>query len=77
MPKVESLYGTTPAEIFQSGLENLNEIEAVAVSVLWTDGRVTAGWSNSDIAKVALLVAAMDEAQRRKHIAPLLDQSDY
>ena len=76
MPKIESLYGTTPAEIFQSGLENLAEIEAVAVSVLWQDGRVTAGWSNSDMAKVALLVAAMDEAQRRKHIAPLLDQTE-
>ncbi len=43
MGKVESLHGTTPAEIFQSGLENLNEIEAVAVSVLWRDGDVTAG----------------------------------
>ena len=31
MSKIESLYGTTPAEIFESGLENLAEIEAVAV----------------------------------------------
>ena len=67
MGKVESLYGTTPAEIFQSGLENLDDIEAVAVSVLWRDGSVTSGWSNTDASKVALLVLALDEEQRRKH----------
>ena len=37
--RVESLYGTSPAEIFQSGIENLDEIDAVAVSVMWKDGR--------------------------------------
>ena len=68
MGKVESLHGTTPAEIFQSGIENLREIEAVAVSVLWRDGSVTAGWSNTDVAKVALLILALDEEQRRKHL---------
>ena len=30
MAKIESLHGTTPAEIFQSGLENLGEIQAVS-----------------------------------------------
>ncbi len=64
MGKIESLHGTTPAEIFQSGIDNLNEIEAVAVSVRWRDGRVTAGWSNTDGATLALLVMALDEAQR-------------
>ncbi len=64
MGKVESLHGTTPAEIFQSGLENIGEIEAVAVSVLWKDGSVTAGWSNMDMAKLAFLVLALDERQR-------------
>ena len=39
MSRVESLYGTSPAEIFQSGIENLDEIDAVAVSVMWKDGR--------------------------------------
>ncbi len=68
MGKVESLHGTTPAEIFQSGLENLDDIEAVAVSVLWRDGSVTSGWSNMDVAKVALLILALDEEQRRKHL---------
>jgi hypothetical protein len=68
MGKVESLFGTTPAEIFQSGLENLDDIESVAVSVLWRDGSVTSGWSNTDPAKVALLVLALDEEQRRKHL---------
>ena len=43
MGKVESLHGTTPAEIFHSGLENLDDIEAVAVSVLWRDGSVPGG----------------------------------
>ena len=65
MGKVESLYGTTPAEIFQSGLENIGDIEAVAVSVLWKDGTVTAGWSNMERAQVALMVLALDERQRR------------
>ena len=65
MTKVESLYGTTPAEIFQSGLENINEIEAVSLAVLWKDGRITAGWSNMDMAKLALMVLTLDEKQRK------------
>ncbi len=68
MGKVESLHGTTPAEIFESGIENLSDIEAVAVSVLWKDGTVTAGWSNTEIAQVALMILALDEEQRRKHL---------
>jgi hypothetical protein len=63
--KVESLHGTTPAEIFQSGLENLNEIETVALSVLWKDGSVTSGWSNTeDMGKLALMILALDERLR-------------
>ena len=46
MSTVESLRGTTPAEIFTDGLENVEQIEAVALSVLWRDGTVTSGWSN-------------------------------
>jgi len=65
MGTIASLHGTTPAEIFQSGLENLNDIEGVAVSVLWKDGSVTAGWSNMDMARLSLLVLALDEQQRR------------
>ena len=68
MTKIESLFGTTPAEIFQSGLENLDGIEAVAVSVLWKDGRVAAGWSNMDVGMLARLVLVLDEAQRRRTI---------
>lgn len=65
MPKIESLHGTTPAEIFQSGLENLSEIEAVAASVLWKDGRITTGWSTmSDVGQLALMILALDERQR-------------
>ncbi|MDH3473933.1 MAG: hypothetical protein OEM59_09570 [Rhodospirillales bacterium] len=66
MAKVESLYGTTPAEIFESGLENIGEIEAVAATVLWKDGRVTAGWSNVDLGQLARMVLVLDEEQRRK-----------
>ncbi len=68
MGKVESLYGTTPAEIFESGIENCYEIKAVAVSVLWKNGTVTTGWSNTDVANVALMILALDEDQRRKHL---------
>lgn len=64
MAKVESLHGTTPAEIFQSGLENISEIEAVSLSVLWKDGGVTAGWSNVDQASLALMVLTLDQRQR-------------
>lgn len=66
MSKVESLHGTTPAEIFQSGLENLDGIEAVAAVVLWKDGRVTPGWSNVDPAYLAQMLLMLDEAVRRK-----------
>ncbi|MEE9317157.1 MAG: hypothetical protein V3U48_02565 [Rhodospirillales bacterium] len=68
MGKVESLHGTTPAEIFESGIGNCNEIEAVCVSVLWKNGTVTTGWSNTDVANVALMILALDEDQRRKHL---------
>ncbi len=43
MAEIVSLRGATPAEIFSSGLENLDQIEEVVMSVLWKDGRVTAG----------------------------------
>ncbi len=65
MTEIRSLHGTTVAEIFSSGIENLEDIEAVAVSVLWKDGSVTAGCSTTTIANLALLVLAMDEHQRR------------
>ena len=62
---IRSLHGTTIAEIFSVGLENLEDIEAVAVSVLWKDGTITSGCSNTSTANLALLVLAMDEHQRR------------
>lgn len=68
MGKIESLHGTTPAEIFESGLENLGDIEAIAISVLWRDGNITAGWSNVDPAQLALMILALDEEQRNKHL---------
>ncbi len=65
MAKIESLHGTTPAEIFESGLENAGEIVAVAAAVLWKDGRITAGWSNMDSAILARMILVLDEKQRR------------
>ena len=65
MSDVLSLYGTTVAEIFSAGLENLENIEAIAVSVLWKDGTVTTGCSSTTKANLALLVLALDEHQRR------------
>ena len=65
MTKIASLHGTTPAEIFQSGLENLSDIEAVAVSVLWKNNTVSAGWSNvPDPGQLAVMILALDERQR-------------
>jgi hypothetical protein len=66
--KIESLYGTTPAEIFQSGLEQIEQIEAIAASVLWKDGSVTAGWSNVDPRLLAYMIAALDQRFRRLHL---------
>lgn len=65
MTEIHSLHGTTVAEIFSAGLDNLEQIEAIAVSVLWKDGAVTAGCSNTTKANLALLVLAVDEHQRR------------
>lgn len=65
MAKIESLRGTTPAEIFESGLENAGDIVGVAAAVLWKDGRITAGWSNVDPANLARMVLVLDERQRR------------
>jgi len=68
MAKVESLHGTTPAEIFESGLENVSEIVGVAATVLWSDGRVTAGWSNLDAASLSRMILILDEKLRRTTI---------
>ncbi len=65
MAEIRSLHGTTVAEIFNDGLGKLDEIEAVAISVLWKSGAVTAGCSNTDSAKLALMVLALDAHQRR------------
>ena len=68
MAEIESLYGTTPVEIFESGLENAGEIVAVATAVLWKDGRITAGWSNADAGTLARMILILDEKQRRTTI---------
>ena len=67
MAEIVSLRGATPAEIFSSGLENLDQIEEVAMSVLWKDGRVTAGWSSTDMRQLAFMIHALDEEQRQRN----------
>lgn len=68
MAEIITLHGVEPPEIFKSGLENVSEIQAVATSILWKDGRVTAGWSNMDPSTLARLVLVLDERQRRATI---------
>ena len=65
MADIVTLHGVEPAEIFQSGLEHADEVQAVATSILWKDGRITAGWSNLDTAMLARMVLVLDERQRR------------
>ncbi len=65
MADIITLHGVEPAEIFQSGLEHADEIQAVATSILWKDGHITAGWSNLDTAMLARMILVLDERQRR------------
>lgn len=65
MTEIRSLHGTTVAEIFSTGPDNLEQIEAIAVSLLWKDGTVTAKCSNTTKTNLALLVQAIEEHQRR------------
>jgi hypothetical protein len=69
MSKIKSLHGATPAEIFNSGLENLDDIEGIVAGVLWKDGTITAGWSNIDVGSLARLILVLDEAQRRRTLS--------
>ncbi len=68
MADIVSLRGATPAEIFSTGLDNLDKIDEVALAVLWKDGRVTAGWSATDVTKLAFMVLALDEEQRKRNL---------
>jgi hypothetical protein len=70
MAEIRSLHGTAPAEIFNSGLENIADIQAVAMSVMWSDGTITAGWSDIDTGTLARMILILDEAQRRRTIPP-------
>ena len=69
MAKVQSLHGVSPAEIFESGLENIADIQGVALSVLHSDGSISVGWSDVDLGILARMVLMLDEAQRRRTIA--------
>ncbi len=68
MAEIRSLHGTTPAEIFDKGIENIADINAVALSVSWSDGRITTGWSDIDPGTLARMILLLDEAQRKRTI---------
>ncbi len=61
MSDIYSLHGTTVAEIFSSGLENLEQIEAVAVSVVWKDGQITAGASTTSNERLAFMLLVLEQ----------------
>ncbi len=61
MTDIYSLHGTTVAEIFSSGLDNLDQIEAVAVAVTWKNGKVTAGASNTTNERLAFMVMVLEQ----------------
>ncbi len=65
MPKIASLHGTKPVELFQWGIERHEEIEAVAICVMMNDGSVRSGWSSIAPPGLALMVLALDENQRK------------
>lgn len=73
MGTIESLHGTTPAEIFNSGLENIEDIDAVALTVQWKDGTISAGWSNADTATLLLMISILQERLRQVSIASLVE----
>ena len=68
MGDIVSLRGATPAEIFNSGLENIAEIEDVALAVRWKSGHTTAGWSCSDATRLAFMILTLDEEQRKRNL---------
>ena len=74
MAEIRSLHGVTTAEIFSDGLENLDNIDSVALSVKWKDGTVTAGSSTTDPATLALLVLALDNYQR--HLLSIMGEGE-
>ncbi len=70
MSSIESLHGMTPAEIFQSGIDNIGQIESVSLAVKWRDGRITTGWSDMGAADLSLMVLLLSEKFRLEHLQP-------
>ena len=68
MSATVSLHGMTPAEIFASGIENIEQIEAVALAVKWRDGHVSTGWSDAGVADLALMLMLLSERYRVENL---------
>ena len=68
MSQIQSLHGMTPAEIFQSGIENIDQIESISMTVKWRDGRITTGWSETAIGDLALMLMLLNEKFRVEHL---------
>jgi len=60
MSDIQSLHGTTVAEIFSSGLTNLDQIDAIAIAVTWKNGNVTAGASNTTNERLAFMLLGLE-----------------
>ena len=50
---------------------------SVAVSVLWQNGSVTTGWSNTDVANVALMILALADGKRKRDKRAQIKQRDW
>ena len=71
MSSIASLHGMTPVEIFQSGIENIDQIESVSLAVKWRDGSVTTGWSDTGVADLALMMMLLNERFRVEHLSAI------
>ena len=74
MSQIESLHGMTPAEIFQSGIDNIDQIESVSMAVKWRDGRITTGWSETSVADLSLMLLLLNERFRVEHLHALTEE---
>ena len=74
MSQIQSLHGMTPVEIFQSGIENVDQIESISMSVKWRDGRITTGWSETDIGDLAQMLMLLNEKFRVEQLLAISEE---
>ncbi len=74
MSQIQSLHGMTPAEVFQSGIDNIEQIESISMAVKWRNGRITTGWSDAGIADLALMLMLLNERFRVEHLNAITEE---